>query len=61
MKEILEVLDYSQELTIEQVELAKYIRKETKCLLVYALEAMYPSFLKTKYKKICICNLNLIR
>ncbi len=51
VKEILEVLDYSQELTIEQVELAKYIRKETKCLLVYALEAMYPSFLKTKYKK----------
>lgn len=51
MKEILEVLDYSQELSIEQIELAKYIKNETKCLLVSALEAMYPSFLKTKYRK----------
>lgn len=51
VKEIIEVLDYSQELTKEQVELAIEIKNETKCLLVYALEAMYPSFLKTKYRK----------
>ena len=47
VKDILEVLDYSQELSKEQIELAKFIKEETNCLLVYALEAMYPSFLKT--------------
>ncbi len=41
VKEIIEVLDYSQELSREQIELAKYIKYQTKCLLVYALEAMY--------------------
>ena len=51
VKDILEVLDYSQELSKEQIELAKFIKEETNCLLVYALEAMYPSFLKTKYRK----------
>lgn len=51
VKDILEVLDYASELTREQVELAKFIKEDTNCLLVSALECMWPSFIKTKYRK----------
>lgn len=55
VKDIIEVLDYSSELTKEQVELAKFIKDDTRCLLVSALEAMIPSFLKAKYRKFLYC------
>lgn len=55
VKDILEVLDYSSELTSEQVSLARFIKKDTNCLLVSALECMYPGFLKTKYRKFLYC------
>lgn len=51
IKDIVDVLDYSKELTVEQVELAKFIAKTNRCTLIKALELMYPSFLKTKYRK----------
>lgn len=56
VKDILEVLDYGSELSAEQVELAKFIKEDTKCMLVSALEAMYPSFIKTKYRKYLYVN-----
>jgi len=51
IKDIIDVLDYSKELTLEQVELAQKISADTKTLMVSALDLMYPSFLKTKYRK----------
>ncbi len=51
VKDIIDVLDYSKELTTEQVELAKFIAETNRCSLIKALELMYPSFLKTKYRK----------
>ena len=51
IREISEVLDFSRELTAEQVDMAKKIAYDTKCPLIKALDAMIPSFLKTKYRK----------
>ena len=51
IREISEVLDFSRELTEEQVDMAKKIAYDTKCPLIKALDAMIPSFLKTKYRK----------
>ena len=51
IRDIVEVLDYSKELSEEQIELAKRISVETKCSLIHALDCMVPSFLKTKYRK----------
>ena len=45
-KPIKAVLDFEQELTLEQVELAKYICKQYHVNLVNVLELMIPSFLK---------------
>ena len=59
IKDILDVLDYSKELSLEQIELAKDISKNNHCLLIKALELMQPAFLKTKYRKfIAIKNFN---
>ncbi len=46
IKEIKAVLDYEQELTLEQVELAKYISNKYQVNMVNVLELMIPSFLK---------------
>ena len=46
IKSIKAVLDFEQELTLEQVELAKYISKNYYVNLVSSLELMIPSFLK---------------
>ena len=51
VKEILDVLDFSKEITLEQIELAKAIASETRCLLTQAIDLMYPSFFKNKYRK----------
>ncbi|HKM30090.1 MAG TPA: primosomal protein N' [Bacilli bacterium] len=51
VKDIIDVLDFTKELTLEQVELAKKISEDTKTLMVSSLDLMYPSFLKTKYRK----------
>lgn len=56
IKEIIDVLDFEKELTKEQVELALYLKNDTKSLLVSCLELMYPSFLKNKYRKYIIIN-----
>ncbi|MDY0209686.1 MAG: primosomal protein N', partial [Bacilli bacterium] len=42
IKDIIDVLDYSKELTLEQVELAQKISADTKTLMVSALDLMYP-------------------
>lgn len=61
MKEIAEVLDFSKELTIEQIELAKKIAHDTKCPLIKTLDVMFPPFLKTKFRKfISIKNANFL-
>ena len=46
IKPIKAVLDFEQELTTEQVELAKYISKKYYVNIVSVLELMIPSFLK---------------
>ena len=46
IKPIKAVLDFEQELTLEQVELAKYLSKKYYISLVSALDLMIPSFLK---------------
>ena len=46
IKPLKAVLDYEQELTLEQVELAKYMSEEYHVSLVSVLELMIPSFLK---------------
>lgn len=51
VRDIVEVLDFSNELTIEQVEIAKKISNDINCSLSKALDAMYPSFLKSKYRR----------
>lgn len=51
IKEIIDVLDFDKQLTQEQIELALKISHETRSLLVSSLDLMYPSFLKTKYRK----------
>ena len=50
-RDIVEVLDFSNELSLEQVEMAKKISSDTNCSLSKALEAMYPSFLNAKYRR----------
>ena len=61
MKEIAEVLDFSKELTIEQVELAKKIAYDTKCPLIKALDVLFPPFLKTKFRRfVSIKNANFL-
>jgi len=61
VKDIASVLDFSKELTIEQIELAKKIAHDTKCPLIKALDIMFPLFLKTKFRKfIKIKNANFL-
>lgn len=61
VRDIAQVLDYSKELSIEQIELAKKIAYDTKCPLIKALDIMFPPFLKTKFRKfITIKNSNLV-
>ena len=50
-RDIVEVLDFSNELSLEQVEMAKKISYDTNCSLSKALEAMFPAFLNTKYRR----------
>lgn len=54
IKDIIDVLDFEKELTVEQVELAKMISHDTRSLMVSALDLMYPSFLRSKYRKYLI-------
>lgn len=51
IKDIEDVLDYSKELQEEQVEIAKFISSDTNCYLSKSLDAMIPSFLKTKFRR----------
>ena len=51
IRDIVEVLDFSNELSLEQVEMAKKISYDTNCSLSKALEAMYSSFLNSKYRR----------
>ena len=51
IRDIVEVLDFSNELSLEQVEMAKKISYDTDCIFAKALEAMYPSFLNSKYRR----------
>lgn len=59
VKDLIDVLDFSKEITPEQIELAVSISKKTRCLLTQAIDLMYPSFFKNKYRKfITYKNLN---
>ena len=51
IRDIVEVLDFSNELSYEQVEMAKKISYDTHCSLSKALEAMFPAFLNAKYRR----------
>ena len=51
VRDIVEVLDFSNELTLEQVEMAKKIASDTNCQLSKAMDAMYPAFLKSKFRR----------
>lgn len=51
LKPILEVLDFGQNLTIEQVKLAEYLQRNSNSFYISCLEVMLPSFLKAKYRK----------
>lgn len=51
VKEIIDVLDFSKEITEEQIMLAKDVAKKTRCLLTQAIDLMYPNFFKNKYRK----------
>ena len=51
VRDIVEVLDFSNELTNEQVEMAKKIANDTYCQLSKAMDAMFPSFLKSKFRR----------
>lgn len=51
LKDILEVVDFEEGLTTEQIELAKRIAFDTKTFLTSSLALMYPSFLKSKIRK----------
>lgn len=51
LKEIIDVIDFEEGLTPEQIELAKQIAINTKTFLTSCLALMYPSFLKSKIRK----------
>lgn len=51
IKPILEVLDFAQNLTLEQVKLAEYLQQTSNSLYISCLEVMLPAFLKAKYRK----------
>ena len=51
LKPILEVVDFEEGLTLEQIFLAKEISIMTKSFLIHSLELMYPSFMKSKIRK----------
>ena len=50
LKEIIDVIDFEEGLTPEQIELAKQIAINTKTFLTSCLALMYPSFLKSKIR-----------
>jgi primosomal protein N' (replication factor Y) len=51
LKEILEVIDFEQGLTEEQIALAKKISVDTKSFLISCLDLMYPGFMKSRVRK----------
>lgn len=51
LKSIKEVFDYEQELTLEQVELAKFLSEELNAPMVTTLDLMLPSFLKEQKRQ----------
>lgn len=51
IREIVDVLDFINELTIEQVSLAQMMKRDIGCSMIQALDCMLPSFMKGKYKK----------
>lgn len=51
IRDIVEVLDFSNELSLEQVEMAKKISEDTNCSLSKAMDAMYPAFLNSKFRR----------
>lgn len=51
LRNVVQVLDYNSELTKEQVSLAKIMSHSLKTPLSVCLDAMFPVFLKTKYRK----------
>lgn len=56
LKEIKDVFDYEQELTLEQVKLAKLLSEELNAPLVSTLDLMMPSFLKEQKKQYLYIN-----
>lgn len=51
IKDILEVIDFEQGLTEEQIALARKISADTKSYLISCLDLMYPGFMKSRVRK----------
>ncbi|NLD26542.1 MAG: primosomal protein N' [Acholeplasmataceae bacterium] len=51
LKEIIEIVDFEQGLTPEQIDLARFIALNTKSFLTSCLGLMYPGFMKSKLRK----------
>lgn len=61
IRDIVEVLDFSNELSVEQIEMAKLISAQTNTSLCKCLETMFPSFLNSKYRRfISIKNFDIL-
>lgn len=55
LKEILEVIDFENGLSLEQIELAKKLAYDLNTPTISALNLMYPGFMQTKLNKSLIC------
>jgi primosomal protein N' (replication factor Y) len=51
LKEIIEVVDFEQGLTPEQIDLARFLATNTKSFLTSCLGLMYPGFMKSRLRK----------
>lgn len=51
LREVVQVLDFNSELSLEQIAVAKKIASDTKSPLSKCLDAMLPTFLKSKFRQ----------
>lgn len=56
LREVVQVLDFDSELSLEQIMIAKEMSKSTKTYLSSCLSVMYPYFLKSKFRKFISIN-----
>ncbi len=51
MKDIVEILDYTKQLSQEQIDIAKFLSEQTHTELSKCLDVMFPAVLKSKYER----------